>query len=179
MKKPLLVVGVLAALLVVGSTGYIIGVYHLAKTDVGDQILVAANIDLRPPAMQAAKMEEQINTERTKAGLPAASHSEKLAQSACMKLDDMTQKDYWAHNAPDGTQPWFFFLKAGYKYRNAGENLAYGQRDEATTVSEWMNSPKHKDNILGDYSEQGVCTKSIKFQRGYVNLTVSHFGAPY
>jgi uncharacterized protein YkwD len=36
---------------------------------------------------------------------------------------------------------------AGYK-QPAGENIAYGYRTGASTVTAWMNSPEHRANIL-------------------------------
>lgn len=31
-----------------------------------------------------------------------------------------------------------------------GENIAWGQRDEATVTREWMNSPGHRANIMNE-----------------------------
>ena len=69
----------------------------------------------------------------------------------------MLAKDYWAHVAPDGTQPWKFFTDAGYKYRYAGENLARDFSDASTAVEAWMASPTHRDNVLSSkYKDIGI-----------------------
>lgn len=130
-------------------------------------------------ALDGLKIESLINKEREKAGLPLLAHADKLAQSACSKLDDMVAKDYWAHIAPDGTDPWYWIKSTGYEYFNAGENLAYGFNSEAEMVAGWMTSPTHKANILGNFTEQGVCTKAVKYRGSDTTLpAVSHFGTP-
>lgn len=125
-------------------------------------------------------VEDLINKERAKLGLPSLAHNEKLRQSACAKLDDMALKDYWSHDAPDGTEPWFFFNQVGYNYDKAGENLSYGDQSENSVVSGWMGSPSHKENIIAPYTESGVCAKTVANYQGYkfIYITVQHFGIP-
>lgn len=80
----------------------------------------------------------------------------RLTAAAQAKADDMAKRNYWAHNAPDGKTPWSFITKSGYAYQRAGENLAYGFPDAASTITGWMNSSEHRANILnGAYSEVG------------------------
>ncbi|WP_448629287.1 CAP domain-containing protein [Cellulomonas soli] len=49
---------------------------------------------------------------------------------------------------------------AGVRRRQRGENLALGYADAAATVTGWMNSPGHRENILrAGYTSIGVaCT---------------------
>ena len=69
----------------------------------------------------------------------------------------MLAKGYWAHFAPDGTSPWSFFIKFGYKYRYAGENLARDFSNASSAVDAWMNSPTNRENILNpNYREIGI-----------------------
>jgi uncharacterized protein YkwD len=127
-------------------------------------------------ALNADLMEQLINEERAKLALPPLPHSETLRASACAKLDHMFTYDYWAHTAPDGTEPWHFFNVVGYSYTKAGENLAYGQRSESEVVADWMNSPAHRDNIVGGYAESGLCTRLEMYQGWTQTITVHHFG---
>ena len=60
----------------------------------------------------------------------------------------MFSKDYWAHNAPDGTTPWVFIKNTGYNYIYAGENLARGFNSASDVINAWMNSPEHRQNVL-------------------------------
>src|SRR5690349_13631924 len=48
------------------------------------------------------------NAARSANGLGGLSLNSLLNSSAQAKADDMAAKDYWAHVAPDGTQPWYF-----------------------------------------------------------------------
>ena len=179
MKKRWIALAVIVVVALM-TVSFFAGAYVNFKSDNKPvEILEAVSIDIRPKPLDAMKIEELVNQERIKAGLQPLAHNEKLKQSACMKLDDMVAKNYWAHVSPDGTEPWYFFRQADYRYVNAGENLAYGYNIDDDLLSGWMNSPTHKSNILGSFSEQAICTKSAKYKNGYYNLTVNHFGTPY
>ena len=91
---------------------------------------------------------EATNHKRLANGSKPLALNEKLNQAAQAKANDMAQRNYWSHVAPDGKQPWYFFDQSGYKYQKAGENLAYGFLNSDAAVVGWMNSPSHKDNLL-------------------------------
>ena len=112
-----------------------------------------------------------INQERARNGLDELKLNDKLNTSAQLKANDMKEFDYWAHNNPNGTEPWHFFDVAGYKYEAAGENLAKCWDTPEDTVKGWMNSPTHKENILGDYSETGLGS----YYKGDCLVIVNHF----
>lgn len=79
-----------------------------------------------------------------------------LSKAALLKAKDMFSKNYWAHNAPDGITPWYFFKQIGYDYVYAGENLARGFRNSKDIIDAWMNSPSHRENMLSkNYDEVG------------------------
>ena len=97
------------------------------------------------------------NQKRTEQGLNSLNYSADLERAAKAKGEDMLTKDYWAHVAPDGTQPWKFFTDVGYKYRYAGENLARDFTNASSTVDAWMASPSHRENLLSSkYTDIGV-----------------------
>jgi uncharacterized protein YkwD len=126
--------------------------------------------------LNADLIEQLINNERAELGLPALIHSEALRASACAKLDHMVTYNYWSHDAPDGTEPWHFFDVVGYSYSKAGENLAYGQQSESEVITDWMESPTHRDNIVAEFTESGLCTRLEKYQGWTQTITVHHFG---
>ncbi|MBP9852461.1 MAG: hypothetical protein QG629_61 [Patescibacteria group bacterium] len=96
------------------------------------------------------------NSQRTANGLGALALNSLLSQAAQNKANDMMTKDYWSHTSPDGSTPWTFIDASGYAYSSAGENLAYGFATSNDVINGWMNSPKHRDNILGAaYNEIG------------------------
>ena len=88
------------------------------------------------------------NEKRAQQGLSPLEINQSLASAAKSKGDDMLAKDYWAHIAPDGTEPWKFFRDVGYTYRYAGENLARDFSNANSAVDAWMASPTHRENML-------------------------------
>ncbi len=121
------------------------------------------------------------NDQRVANGLPALSLNSKLIQAAQAKADDMSSRDYWSHNTPEGSPPWVFFTNAGYNYQTAGENLAYGFDTSAYAISGWMASPGHKANILNStYTEVGFgYANSANYQgTGPETIIVAEYGSP-
>jgi uncharacterized protein YkwD len=119
------------------------------------------------------------NVKRAEAGVPALAYNPTLALAAKAKGDHMLQYDYWAHVAPDGTDPWKFFADYGYRYRYAGENLARDFSDPSSAVEAWMASPTHRDNLLSTkYREIGIAV--VEGDLGGVDTTiiVQFFGTP-
>ena len=135
-----------------------------------------------PPAESGVSQPEIIsmtNAYRQTKSLPPLHESELLDASACHKADDMVARDYWSHDAPDGTKPWVFFQKVGYGYQKAGENLAYGFTSARSTVDGWINSPTHEANLAGDYTELGICVRGpVQYQGGEHYVIVAHYGTP-
>jgi len=121
----------------------------------------------------------QTNEQRATQGLGVLKSSDKLTVAAAAKAQDMFAKQYWAHTAPDGTQPWNFIKTAGYSYQVAGENLA---RDFSITnemVGAWMASPTHRANIMNSrYSEIGIAVVNGTLEGVETTLVVQMFGLP-
>ena len=117
------------------------------------------------------------NDQRTASGLTPLKTNPLLLQAATAKANYMFTKDYWAHNGPDGTTPWFFFKQAGYNYRYAGENLARDFNQSDSVVIAWMNSSTHRDNITSDhYDEVGVAVVNGILGGQETTLVVQMFG---
>jgi uncharacterized protein YkwD len=190
MQKASVVNRILIALLLfvtLTGTSYILGDFYFGGNEVEasktetDKLTIPVSTVPRfvPDTLDQDKLERLVNLERIDAGLDPLAHSETLRQSACAKLDHMVANNYWAHDAPDGTQPWYFFHQVGYEYNQAGENLAYNNYSNAHMVYSWMQSPAHRVNIMGDYAESGLCTKEVvSFQGKKTNVTVHHFANP-
>lgn len=102
-----------------------------------------------------------------------------LDAAAQLKAEHMAKNQYFAHYAPDGTTPWYWFDKAGYTYAHAGENLAIHFTDSSEVVDAWMDSPTHRKNIVdGKFTEIGVGTAKGKFDGYNTVYVVQLFGAP-
>jgi len=127
--------------------------------------------------MNQADLYNATNAARTQNGLAPFTLSTKLSSAAQMKANDMIAKNYWSHVAPDGTQPWYWFEQAGYNYRNAGENLAYGFDTGYEVVDGWMNSPGHRANILGSFYDVGFgYAQGENYQGGRNTVVVGLYG---
>lgn len=121
---------------------------------------------------------ELTNSEREKIGLNHLTMNDKLSHAAVLKGENMFAKNYWAHNAPDGTQPWFFIKEAGYDYMYAGENLARGFSTSEDVVRAWMESPAHKENMLSqNYQDIGFAVVEGNLLGEQTTLVVQMFGS--
>ena len=111
--------------------------------------------------MSIDQLLEATNKQRVANGVAPLKLNTKLSTAAQSKVNDMVARNYWAHNTPDGQEPWVFFDAAGYKYYKAGENLAYGFSSSDATVIGWMNSPSHRENLLDSaFTEVGFGFKN-------------------
>ncbi len=120
------------------------------------------------------------NEKRLTTGVGSLSYNAQLAAAAKAKGEDMLSRDYWAHVAPDGTQPWKFFTDAGYRYQFAGENLAKDFSNPQSAVEAWMASPSHKDNLLSSkYDEIGVAVVEGDLNGVDTTIIVQLFGKRY
>lgn len=97
-----------------------------------------------------------VNQKRIENGLQPLTVDSSLNAAATNKSSDMLSRNYFEHFA-FGMTPWDFINKSGYKYLYAGENLAMDFSTAEGTVNGWMNSPKHRENILNpDYEDMGI-----------------------
>jgi uncharacterized protein YkwD len=116
------------------------------------------------PGAFSSEDEQQLfsltNQDRAAAGLPALVEDSYLHKKAEWRVQDMGDRDYFSHHIPpDGNMVFSSMQSDGYCFKVAGENIGlstYG--DDATTRIEtgFMNSPEHKDNILGHWTRIGV-----------------------
>lgn len=121
------------------------------------------------------------NEQRSKNGADSLRISSRLNAAAQSKAKDMADRNYWSHSTPDGKDPWVFIQQAGYEYKKAGENLAYGFSDNSATVAGWMNSATHRANLLDQaYSEVGFgFVNSPDFVgEGPETIVVAMYGTP-
>jgi uncharacterized protein YkwD len=119
------------------------------------------------------------NSYRSGGGLSSLSYNQALTNAAAAKANDMLSSQYWAHDNPNGTTPWYFFNAAGYSYSYAGENLAKDFNTSAGVLSGWMNSPGHKANIMnGNYTNIGVAVINGTLLGSQTTLVVALYGTP-
>ena len=119
------------------------------------------------------------NDEREQHGLHPLKYSPELAYAAENKARDMINKDYWSHESPDGTTPWYWIESSGYKYSYAGENLARGFTTVDGIMNAWLESPTHRANVLNNnYTEVGFAAIPGEMNGKKTTLVVAMYGRP-
>lgn len=164
----------------VGLLGALIMAFFIVRFDAGQlPATVGSHVLSYAGEMSRGALLSGTNTARSAHGLGGFALNSQLNNSAQAKAQHMANNNYWAHVAPDGTQPWYFFNQAGYGYVRAGENLAYGFMTSQATIDGWMNSPTHRDNILGQYDDVGFgIVNTPDYQSGgEQTIVVAHYGS--
>jgi uncharacterized protein YkwD len=132
-------------------------------------------------SMSVSDLLAQTNTQRSGNNVASLSLNGQLNNAAQAKANDMVTRNYWSHNTPDGQEPWVFIAQAGYQYKTAGENLAYGFDTAAYTVTGWMNSPPHRQNLLNSAFQDvgfGFANSANYVNDGPQTVVVAMYGAP-
>ena len=105
-----------------------------------------------------------INRERSLHGEAPLSENPDLVATAQGHSEDMVSRDYFSHTTPTGEAFDTRILASGYVRSDQGYELGENidcatlyLATPAATVSAWMNSPEHRENILnGEYRETGI-----------------------
>jgi uncharacterized protein YkwD/uncharacterized membrane protein required for colicin V production len=97
-----------------------------------------------------------VNQERTSRGLPALEMDPELRLVARAHADDMFKRGYFAHDTPEGVDPFDRMRDANIIFGLAGENLALAPTLDIAHNG-LMNSPGHRANILKDgFNKVGI-----------------------
>jgi uncharacterized protein YkwD len=104
-----------------------------------------ANTRSRPEL--EASMLELVNKERVTAGLKPLAPDPELTEVARRHSADMFARGYFAHDTPDGRNPFDRMRAANVRFVAAGENLALAPTVPVAHRG-LMNSPGHRANIL-------------------------------
>ncbi len=100
-----------------------------------------------------------------------------LDDAATRHARDMARKRFFDHSGRNGSQPKDRVLRAGYKPRLTGENIAYGPVSAEEVVAGWLASPGHCANIMDPrFQHIGVGVATGK-KRGAI-YWVQNFGSP-
>lgn len=112
------------------------------------------NVIIPENKSQNERVFELVNEERGKAGMNKLSYRGDLQNAADTRAREIVKA--FSHTRPDGRSCFTVYADNGIKYRAAGENIAYGQRDANEVMNGWMNSQGHRANILSaNYT--GIC----------------------
>jgi uncharacterized protein YkwD len=103
-----------------------------------------------------ARMLELVNRERMAAGLKPLAPDPELTEVARSHSTDMFARGYFAHDTPDGKDPFDRMRAANVRFLTAGENLALAPTLQVAHRG-LMNSPGHRANILHkDFGRVGI-----------------------
>lgn len=114
------------------------------------------------------------NDKRVESGIAPLELDARLTEAAQAKAQDMITNQYWAHTSPSGVEPWRWIDESGYRYTDAGENLAKDFTSARATVAAWMDSPEHRETMLSaDYRDVGFAAVSGELGRRPTTIVVA------
>jgi uncharacterized protein YkwD len=94
-----------------------------------------------------SRMLELVNQERAANGLKPLALDPELTEVARRHSADMFARGYFAHDTPEGLDPFARMRAAGVRFEAAGENLALAPTVQVAHTG-LMNSQGHRANIL-------------------------------
>ncbi len=87
-----------------------------------------------------------VNAERAKEGLSPLSVNTNVQAAAMVRAKECEQ--LFSHTRPDGSSFTTALKEQNVSYKNAGENIAWGQKSPQEVMNAWMNSSGHRANIM-------------------------------
>ena len=118
------------------------------------------------PAAKTIEIEilELINNHRIEVGLNPLNNLNIIKSVAFTHTDYMVEINQVNHDN--------FFQRKNSLIQNAGaasvsENVAYGYSTAQAVVTAWLNSPSHKQNMEGDYSDFDISAEQNSEGRWY------------
>ncbi|SFQ24059.1 S-layer homology domain-containing protein [Salibacterium halotolerans] len=97
------------------------------------------------------------NAQRQRFSRGILTWDEQAASTARSHSVDMASNHFFSHENQDGQDPFDRMSENGIQYRNAAENIAYGQVSPIKAHQSWMNSDSgHREALLGEYGRLGV-----------------------
>jgi len=119
------------------------------------------------------EIHERVNERRTARGLDPVEWDSTVASVSRAHSKDMADREYFSHTTPEGDGPHDRYREVGSGCYAYGENIAmswaaqpvevdgetvtYTTNEElaAGLVTQWMESPSHRENMLHDRWESG------------------------
>jgi uncharacterized protein YkwD len=152
-----------------GSDGSVLG-----STETAQSADCVEGPDVDDLARQALTL---VNIERARVGISPLTLSDTLTKAAEEYACALAAEDFFDHFDPlTGDGPRERVAAAGYEFFGIGENLAGGQTTAAEAVEGWLNSPRHRDNLLHPaWKETGIGVRRGGSLRIY---WVQEFGTP-
>ena len=108
----------------------------------------------------SGQFDSDLNQFRAANGVGAIQASAKLNAIAQAHAQDMATRGYFSHDSvggPNGATMTQRLNAGGCRPAAAAENIAWGQRTDAAVFVAWIESDKHRTNMLGGrYNRYGL-----------------------
>lgn len=136
-----------------------------SKDSVEDDAYNAIEVPVAPQAkLIEIEIMELINEYRINEGLNPLQNHNTVKAVAFTHTDYMIEVDNVSHHN--------FFLRKQSLQANAdadvvSENVAYGFNSAQSVVNAWLNSPSHRENIVGDYTDFEVSAEQNSAGKWY------------
>jgi uncharacterized protein YkwD len=127
-----------------------------------------ADADYQGNTSQINAVIRMTNQVRARAGCGPVTYNRRLSRAAYQHSADMAYNGYFSHYTRGGTGPGTRVWNAGYRWNAYGENIAWGQRSAGDVMTDWMNSPGHRRNIL-----------NCRYRNVGIGLAYNSRGIPY
>lgn len=124
---------------------------------------------------------DRTNMARRNSGLAGLSRSVNLMAAAQLQADQMVKAGRMDHDLAGQPYPTLRsrFMAVQYSARAAGENIAEGQRTPTEVVAAWMDTTKHRTNIVSkDFTELGTGVAAARNGRLYFVAVFARPGTP-
>lgn len=109
-----------------------------------------------PDSSESQQALNLLNQDRANQGLPPLRLNAQLSNLALYYAQDMSNRQFFSHNNPEGQSPFDRMHKWGVPFGYAGENLAINV-NIASAEQAFMNSSGHRANILNPhYTQVGI-----------------------
>lgn len=99
---------------------------------------------------------ELLNAVRVAYGKSPLIFNTHVAEVSQEHSSSMVSDDYFSHINTDGSTPKERLRAADITFKDYGETLTAGIWTPMDVIATWMNSPPHRNILLGDYTEGGV-----------------------
>jgi uncharacterized protein YkwD len=95
------------------------------------------------------------NKVRAEQKLPPLRLNSRLNDAARGHARDMAEHTKLTHEGSDGSDIKTRIKRTEYHYQEISENVAAGQDSVGEAMNTWLESPPHRENILGNFTEVG------------------------
>lgn len=104
------------------------------------------------------------NVYRVKKGRSVLKYREELHAFAKNFSNTMDEGNFFSHDVPGDPSFIERVRAAGMGQLGIAENIAYGYPEPIYLIHAWINSPPHRNNILGDFNNIGIGIKTSRFK---------------